>query len=69
MKTAQEPYKQFMFHFSGRDSIDARNMNEEEFKFILNEFEKGQEDKRREFRYHYRTVEQLVNLWLPELLI
>ena len=68
MKTAQEPYKQFMFHFSGRDSIDARNMNEEEFKFILNEFEKCQ-DERRKFRYHYQTVERLVNLWLPELLI
>jgi len=68
----QEQHKQFMFHFIGRDSIDARNMNEEELKFIKNEMQAQTnvlEKGIKQFRFNYKAVQKLVSLWMPEYLI
>jgi len=68
----REPYKQFMFHFQYRNSIDARNINEEEMEFILEELNANKnilEKGIREFRFNYKSVQKLVSIWMPEYLI
>lgn len=64
MKNEPKQYKHFMFHFEGRNSIDARNINQEEQEYLDYLFEN------RKFRYPSSLiVEKMYKLWFPEKLI
>lgn len=72
----REPYKQFMFHFHGRNSIDARNMNEEEKEFVLMSYKVAVRKSYGSHLPHYDKLEfnrkiakKLLEIWYPEYLI
>ena len=68
----RQPYKQFMFHFEGRNSIDARNMNQEELDFcrmFYNDIGFWKNGRYIGNHYNNRTAKKLFELWRPQELI
>ncbi len=71
---AREPYKQFMFHFNGRDSIDGRDINDEEIKWCRLQVKhyhrlRNMNVGASQYEHNYRVIIEMFKLWAAEELV
>ena len=61
----RKPYKQFMFHFRKRNSIDARNITLDEIKWCRDVLS----HKLNETKETKQTIFKMFKIWFPEYLV
>ncbi len=71
----REPYKQFMFHFSGHNSIDGRSMNKEELnwsrniKYWYENYHTPGNANHSKYNADYKSIINMFKLWRTEELM